>query len=134
MNRRTEFRDTLIAVLVEAGVTEYRIKIGKKHHRLYFTVEGVERFYVYPGTPSDCRALPNAITDLRRMLPVCDTPKRTIRTFRPRRDKAPSRRPPMPETFTPGPDPWEPLRRRLMLPLPWWRRRRNSPWREKLNV
>ena len=124
MNRRTEFRDTLIAVLVEAGVSEYRVKIGKKHHRLYFTVDGVERFYVYPGTPSDSRALPNAITDLRRMLPVRDkAPHRNCIIRAPKR-KSPSRRTPMPETITPGPDPWEPLRRRMMLPLPWWRRRR----------
>lgn len=123
MNRRTEFRDALIGVLVGNGVTDYRVETGKKHQRLYFTVAGIQQFYVFSGSPSDTRALPNAIADLRRMLPARKVPDCTIGTKRKQKNAAPARAAQMPTSFTILPDPWEPLRRlRSMCPIPWWRK------------
>lgn len=46
-----------------------RVERSGRHLRLVWIERGRERFYVFPGSPSDSmRGLRNALADLRRML------------------------------------------------------------------
>lgn len=126
--RRTELRDALVEVLRAACVTDHRFETGKKHHRLYFTRDGVERFYVFSGTPSDRRGLMNAVAELRAMVGRPKQEKGSAPKLA--RRKAPPRTAKPPETITILPDPWDALRQRLCCPVPWWRRR-PRPWQQK---
>jgi hypothetical protein len=63
-----ECLDAAIATLREAGVYNYQISRGTKHLQLRWEVNGMPRFHVLPGSPSDRRPPNNVRADIRRML------------------------------------------------------------------
>lgn len=63
--------DCLNAALQElsaAGVRDIARAYGGKHMQLRWQVNGTERMYVLPITPSDVRAAANVRADIRRIL------------------------------------------------------------------
>ena len=66
-NRAVEFQDYLRGVLTECGAKEINFTDNGNHPRVWFSVGGEDRFYVFPRTPSDSRSRLNARADLRRM-------------------------------------------------------------------
>jgi hypothetical protein len=63
--------DCLTAALQEldaAGVRDIARAYGGKHMQLRWQVNGTERMYVLPMTPSDIRAAANTRADIRRIL------------------------------------------------------------------
>lgn len=64
---RTELLDTLEAELDTAGF-KYREKCGRKHGRILVDVNGKEEPIFVSGTPSDHRAIKNAVGHLRRKI------------------------------------------------------------------
>ncbi|MGI9489050.1 MAG: type II toxin-antitoxin system HicA family toxin [Geminicoccaceae bacterium] len=103
MSRRDHI-DALTRELENYGATHVRVEQGGKHHRLVFTHDGKERFYVVPGTPSDRRGTLNALADIRHILGV----RRTLaKSGRPKRRKPRARSEPMEDlTLTVKPDPF----------------------------
>lgn len=77
---------------------------GGKHPRLYFRHDGKERFYVYPSSSSDRRAVLNAVSDIRRMCGVRANAKPSQRRKKVHRKPTPVRLE-TPEALTPGRDP-----------------------------
>jgi hypothetical protein len=66
VNKR-QFRKALTDELERLGVSYDLEQSGKAHPRLVFEVAGRRRTYYFPGSPSDNRALKNALADLRRI-------------------------------------------------------------------
>ena len=96
MNNR-EQADLLIAELFQHGITEYRVDDSGNHNRLYYRVNGRERFFVFPSTPGDRKGQLNSLCDLRRALGV----KRIVRkSTRPKRRRERRAEPVRVESFT----------------------------------
>ncbi len=101
------YEPDLIATLREAGITEYEVDRSRPHHRLLFEANGRKVIFVYPASPSDSRrGLVNALTDLRRIIGVKRSAKRSDRPPR-KRNRT---RPEPVLTFPVRADPWEKLR------------------------
>ena len=98
----------VIAELAKHGIKgELRMQ-RRGHPRVYFMVDGKERFYVVPGSGSDSRrGVENALADIRRMIGVTAARKKSTRV-RAHRPKAPAVVPPAP-VITVKPDPFRVL-------------------------
>jgi len=92
-----EFHRDLMRFITGLGGESARIEKGSgKHPRLLFVWGGSEYSRVIPWSPSDRRALRNAMADVRRMLGLVDHEKH-VGARRVKRARAPERvRPPQP--------------------------------------
>lgn len=127
MSKSREHVEALTAVLVKNGIKDWDIDDQGRHFRLVFKHKGKERFYVFPRSASDHRAIKNAVSDLRKMIepprPVRSvTAKPKVKKAAPVRVKAP---PPDLPKITVKPDPWAALAA-VKCKAPEVRR---SPWR-----
>ena len=120
-----EYRKTIAAVMRDAGIKEYRYEMGGRHPKLIYEKDGVERFYVLPGSPGDTvRGALNCEAELRRTV---GAPKRRKKAAAKPYRKPVKAAPKKPAPIAPvKPDPFEvlaELRARIEpIPEPWWRR------------
>lgn len=107
MKNKAHF-EALRSVLAEAGITDTWVTHGGKHPRLYWRRDGKKRFYVFPTSPSDRRAIENAKSDLRKRLGV----ERPINKNGNGKKKAKSSKPApeLPSQITASNDPWAKLK------------------------
>lgn len=66
MSKKNKPVNAVVALLDEAGAT-YRVE-GKKHAKVFWSLNGHEFIVVVGATPSDHRALQNALSLVKRQL------------------------------------------------------------------
>ena len=60
--------DAALAELDAVGIRDYQLARGSKHLQVRWTVAGVLRMMIIPGSPSDWRSPANTRRDMRRLL------------------------------------------------------------------
>lgn len=109
MTTAREHLDALTAVLMKNGIQEWVIDDQGRHYRLLFMVNGKKRFYVFPRSASDHRAVKNAVSDLRKMI---EQPRQAkpakVKQKRHAIQRKPVKAPDLPP-ITVKKDPWEAL-------------------------
>ena len=93
----------LSAELERASIHDWTVERGGKHPRIVYMHEGRQRFYVFPGSPSDGQhGIRNAVADLRRHLGL--SAPVVVRSTRPKKRRAEAVVQ-VPDSFAVRPDP-----------------------------
>ncbi len=66
--KRSDYVDQAGAVLDELGISWDTAVRGSGHITIQWNIDGRERYFIVPNSPSDCRGLLNSLTDLKKLL------------------------------------------------------------------